>query len=463
MLHIVTNWIYPIFLVVFFFGLTIFIHEFGHFIVAKKRGLKVERFSIGFGPPIWKWTRNGIEYRISWLPFGGYVMLPQMAPMEAVEGKSKTKTEEIPPASPATKVLVSLAGPALNLALAFVLATMVYFFGLPTPVNPNIVGWVEPGSREEQLGIREGDRVVQINDEKVHNWDEIKTAVALSEGNSVRAVIQRGTERQEHLLETEVLPGMGFKVINLFSQGRPFARRVRPGSPAERAGLRAGDKFLAVENAAVSTQRELREMVGKRANLPTRVKLMRSGKIRVITVVPELDPRENAGRMGVELDDEVDFEIIHPGPTPWAQFDDALTQMGRSLNAMLHYRQTKIGIDSMNGPIGISIGWWSQIVRGGVLRGLWFAVIINIALAVFNLLPLPVLDGGHILFSAIESAIRRPLNPRFVHVSQTAFAALLISFMLYVSFNDLRRFIPWPNKVAPRPVAVPETNAPPVP
>ena len=460
LLRIVTEWVYPIFVVVFFFGLTIFIHEFGHFIVAKRRGLKIERFSIGFGPAIWKWTSEGIEYRVSWIPFGGYVALPQMAPMEAIEGETESKAEQLPPASPVSKMLVAVAGPIFNIMLGFLLATCVYVLGLPMPVNPNIVGWVEPGSREEQIGIREGDRIVKINDETVKTWDKINFAVAVNEGPTVRVVVERDGKQQEYLLETEIIKAFGIKTINLYPQGRPYASRVRLGSPAEQSGILANDKFLAVEGVPLSTQQELRDLIGKRPNLPTKVTLLRRKQVMEILVTPALDPRENVGRMGVELMDQIEFQVVRPGPTPWAQFADAFGQMGRTFNALIHYRQTKVGLDSMAGPIGISVGWWAQIVHGGLLRGLWFAVVINIALAVFNLLPLPVLDGGHIVFALIEAAIRKPLNPVFLHRLTTGCAAILIAFMLYISFNDVRRFIPWPSKAAPRPISATETNSP---
>jgi regulator of sigma E protease len=456
---IVATKIYPALLVLFFFGITILIHEYGHFIVAKKRGMKIERFSLGFGPAIFAWKKDGIEYRISWIPFGGYVALPQMAPMEAVEGKSDAPapSEPLPPVSPGTKILVALAGPTLNIALAVVLATGVYFFGLPTPVNPSVIGGVEAGSREEQLGIREGDRVVKINDKPVKTWDQINFEVAVSSGPNVKAVIERDGNPQEYLLETEMVKAFGVKVINLYPQGHPYVGNVRSGSPAEHAGIQSGDKFLSVEGLAVATQGQLRDLIGKRPNMPTKVKVLRGGQTIDLTVTPALDPVENVGRMGVELSDQMEFEIVRPGPTPVKQFDDALSQMGRTFQAIWNYRETKVGLDSMSGPIGISVGWWAQIVHGGFLRGLWFAVIINIALAVFNLLPLPVLDGGHIVFSLIEAAIRRPLNPVFLQRITMAFAALLIGFMLYVTFHDVRRFIPFPRKSVPQAApAVPE-------
>jgi len=435
----IKDWVYPIFLVVFFFGLTIFIHELGHFLVAKKRGMKIERFSIGFGPAIWKWTRDGIDYRISWIPCGGYVMLPQMAPMEALEGKSETKPEEIPPASPTDKILVSLAGPLLNVALAWVLACALWAFG--TPANPSVVGWVEQGSAEELAGIRPGDRIVQVNDQKVKMWGEMMEAVAFSRQPTVQLRVERGNQKLTFDVETHLNEKFKIKTLDLYPRVRPFAQMVMAGSPAERAGVRANDRFVSIENVPLYSREQMIELIKRRPDQPVQIKALRDGRMVTLAVVPGIDPKEKVARIGVSLSE--DLEIMRPGATPLQQFEEVLGSMWRLAKALVHHKETGVGLNSVSGPVGISVFWWYAIVSGGVLMGVKIAVLLNLNLAILNLLPLPVLDGGHIVFSAIEAAIRRQLNPRFVQVSQTAFAALLIAFMLYITiFSDIRRFLP---------------------
>jgi len=441
LVHILTHWIYPALLVVFFFGLTIFVHELGHFLVAKRRRMKIERFSIGFGPKIWSYVKDGIDYRVSWFPFGGYVALPQMSPMEAIEGKSESSSEELPPAPPASKIMVAFAGPIMNIVLAVLLAAIVWQVGLSVPINPSVVGWVEPGSREEQLGIRAGDRIVQVNDRPVKTWMDIQRAVAVSREPTVKVIIERDGHRTEYLLETELNQMFGLKTINLYSQGRPYASSFQPDSPAEHAGMMAGDKFLSIEGIPVSSSQELRELVGKRAGMPTEVKVMRDGRVVTLIVIPHVDEKEKVGRMGVLLDDELEYKVVQPGPTPLRQFRDVFGLMGDTVYALIHAKQTGIGPRSLSGPVGIAGGWWEEIIRGGVRRGLWFAVLLNINLAIINLLPLPILDGGHILFAVVEAIRRKPLNARFVHATSTAFAVLLISFMLYVTWYDFQRLL----------------------
>ncbi|MEI6083832.1 MAG: RIP metalloprotease RseP [Verrucomicrobiota bacterium] len=435
----ITTKIYPGVLVLFFFGLTIFIHELGHFLMARRRKMVIERFFIGFGPRIFSWKRAGVEYGVAWLPFGGYVALPQMSPMETIEGKSDTPAEVLPAASPLSKILVAFAGPVMNLILAVVLATVLWQIGSSVPVNPSIIGWLEPGSREEQLGILPGDRIVQVNDRPTKTWMDIQRAVAISREPNVTITLDRGGQRSQYELETELNTAFGVKTINLYPRGRPIAGGFQDNSPAKAAGMQMGDKFLSVQGLPVTTAQELRELIGKRPDMPTEVKMMRSGKIVTLTVTPHVDPQEKVGRMGVRLDDELEYEVVRPGPVPLQQFKDILGLMGDTVYALAHHKQTGIGAKSLSGPVGIAGGWWLEIVHGGWRRGLWFAVLLNINLAIINLLPLPVLDGGHIVFALFEAILRKPLNSKFVHATSIGFAVVLISFMLYVTFFDIQR------------------------
>lgn len=439
LLEIVATKIYPALLVLFFFGLTIFVHELGHFWVARRRGMVVERFFIGFGPRIFSWKRDGVEYGVAWLPFGGYVALPQMSPMEALEGKTENTADQLPASTPLSKILVALAGPIMNVIFAFLLAAIVWWIGLSMPINPSVVGWVELGSREEQLGIQVGDRITQVNDRPVKTWMDIQRAVAVSREPNVQIVFERAGQQFRHTLETEVNAAFGVKTINLFSMGRPVANGFLEDSPAEKAGIQIEDKFLSVQGLPVTNSKELRDLIGQRAGLPTEIRVMRKTEVVTVTVTPRADPKDNQGRIGVELGDALEYEVVRPGPTPLQQIKDILGLMGDTLYALVHHKETGIGAKSLSGPVGIAGGWWHEIVHGGIRRGLWFAVLLNINLAIINLLPLPVLDGGHILLSIFEAIRRKPLNAKFVHAVSIACAVLLISFMLYVTFFDLQR------------------------
>ena len=167
--------------------------------------------------------------------------------------------------------------------------------------------------------------------------------------------------------------------------------------------------------------------------------MLRHGQPVTVKVTPQvLEQKAKRGQMGVRLGDEV----VRPGPTPLDQIWESLQMMGYTAKALIHHKETGVGLNDLSGPIGIIGGLWAMIAFGGVRAGLWLAVVLNVNLAVLNLLPVPVLDGGHILFAVIERVWRKPLNARLVNATQTAFAVLIITFMLYVTFYDLQRFFP---------------------
>jgi regulator of sigma E protease len=444
----ITNAVYPALLVLFFFGLTIFIHELGHFLVAKRCGMKIERFSVGFGPKIWGYTKDGIDYRVSWFPFGGYVALPQMSPMETIEGETESKPEDLPPVSPASKFKVALAGPFMNIVLAVVLATVLWYVGMPT--NLAVVGWVDSGSPEELAGVRPGDRIVQVNDQKVKTWSDFMEVVAFSREPTVRVVVQRDGKEEEFLLETKLNEQFGVKMLeHLWPRGHPFVQRVLGDSPAEHAGLRMGDQFVSIERIPIYSSDQLRELIGKRADQSTEIKVRRGSETLSLTVTPELSPEEKVGRIGVQLGDHM--EVVRPGPTPVDQFKEILVSMGRLVKGLAHSKETGVTAKSMSGPVGILAIWWYAIVSGGLREGLHIAVLLNINLAVINLLPIPVLDGGHILFAALEAVRRKPLSARLVYAASMTFAILLITFMLYVTFFDIQRLTFGRSRMSPKP------------
>jgi len=456
---VVGGFVYPALLVLGFFGLTIFIHELGHFLMAKWRGMKIERFSIGFGPKIFGWTgRDGIDYRVSWILFGGYVALPQMSPMEALEGKTETKPEELPTASPVTKILVSLFGPFMNLVLALGIALVVWWVGMPSPSRTMVVGWIEPNSAEEQAGIRVGDRIVSVNGQTVQRWSQMLGEVA----NSPEAIVMLNVERQGEILSFQLeaqKEGIGgARTLNLCPKSRPLAQRILPGTPAEMAGLQPGDRFLSVAGVPIYSADQLRGLIGKRADQATAVHVLRDHRVTVLTVTPRvLVPKAKQAQMGVALGDEV----VRPGPNPVEQAQEVLQLMWYTVTALVHHKDTNVGIKDLSGPVGIMTGLWGAIAYGGVRSGLWLAVMLNINLAILNLLPLPVLDGGHIVFATIESFLRRPLNARLVHALSVAFASVLIAFMLYITFFDVQRLAfsrRAPSTVAPTEPAVGSTE-----
>lgn len=428
------EWLYIAVAVLVLFGASIFVHEYGHYWMARRRGMRIEGFSIGFGPKIFSWMVDGVEWSVRWIPAGGFVKLPQMITSEAIEGKASA---EIPPASPWSRILVAVAGPAMNIFFALAIAALIWAIGLPVLVNPPIVGPVNPDSPEGRLGVQSGDRITHVSGHRVRSWQDINLEVITALTNVVPVTVERAGETFTFHLPTKRSEALGLKWLDLEPQERPVIGLVQPGMPAEQIGLREGDKFLSFDGVYVLNQEHLSEVINKGQGRPCEVVVERNGQKLNFTVTPIFDPEVNRGRIGVAFAGG-HYEIQRPGPTPAQQFNDVLRLMGKTFSALFHSKETGVTAKDMSGPVGI-LGKLAVDVKTDFRLALSFMVMLNINLALLNLLPLPVLDGGHILMALYEIITRRRVGIRFQEVVTTGFAIVLISFMVYVTFYDVRR------------------------
>lgn len=434
----ILNIIYVIGAVLVLFGAAIFIHEFGHFWVARKLGMKVEEFAVGFGPKIHSWKRDGIEYSIRWIPAGGFVKLPQMITSEALEGQS---VEKVPPAPPWHKILVAFAGPFMNVVFAFAIATVIYFVGLPIPVNPAIIGYVEPGSAEAKLGIQEGDRIVSVNGEKVKSWQDVVLDTVVARTSLLPVVIEHDGRESTYQLQATTDNAIGLKQLNLDPRDHPEVMEVISGSAAERADLKQGDRIISFAGVPIAGREQLIDLVRKRGGQLTEMWIDRGAQKVALNITPTVDPTTKTGRIGVAfgMSSTQIYIVQKPGPTPLEQVRDVIDKTFATIGALIHSRETGVGAKDLSGPVGI-LAILANAVNSDYRLALSFLVLLNINLTIINLLPIPVLDGGHILMAIIEKIRRRPLSIKFVEYTTTGFAVLLISFMLYVTFFDIKRF-----------------------
>lgn len=431
------NIIYVVVGVLLLFGAAIFVHEFGHYWVARKCGLKVEAFAIGFGPKIFGWTKNGIEYSWRWIPAGGYVKLPQMVTSEALEGGGSS---DVPPAPPFAKILVAVAGPFMNVVFAFVIATVIYFVGLPVAVNPSIIGYVKPDSAEAKLGIVAGDRIVEVDGKPVKTWQNVFEITALSRTNVLPVVIDRKGTRSTYHLTADSDNALGLKMFDLDSQDHPVIGKVEPGKAAEVAGLQSGDKFISFAGVNIIGHEQLRDIINKRAGVESDLVVDRGGERKSFKITPFVNKADKRGMIGIQFaSTPIQYELQKPGPTPIAQVNEVWNKTIGTISALFHSKETGIGAKDLSGPVGILAVLAAQ-VNADFRLALSFLVLLNINLAIINLMPLPVLDGGHITMSLYEMIFRRRVSPKFQEYATSAFALLLISFMLYVTFFDIRRF-----------------------
>ena len=458
--------LYVIVAVVLLFGAAIFVHEFGHYWVARKRGLKVEAFAIGFGPKIFSWTRDGIEYSWRWIPAGGFVKLPQMITSEAIEGDSEKK-EPLPPVAPLDKILVAFAGPFMNMVLAFIIATLLYFTGLPVKINPSIIGYVAPDSAEAKLGIKAGDRIVSVNGVLVKSWEDVFMQTVMARTAVLPVVIECDGAQKTHQLTAKTQKEIGLKTLNLEPRDHQTIKGVITGGAAEKAGLKVNDEVLEFAGIPVVGQKQFIDLIKKRPGEPCSIEVKRGEERLTLTVTPVPTPTAKdgpVGRIGIEVGGssvEV-YQLMKPGPKPWELIGEVLDQMVGTIGALAHSKETGVGAKDLSGPVGILAILGVQVATDYRLA-LKFLVLLNINLAILNLLPIPVLDGGHIVLSIIERIRRKPVSVRLQEYATTAFAVMLISFMLYVSFFDIKRLPLFRSMFQQETIIEPASKNPPAP
>ena len=428
----ILGWLRVVIGVILLFGAAVFVHEFGHYWVARKRGLKVEAFAIGFGPKIYAWTRDGIEYSIRWIPAGGFVKLPQMITSEALEG-SRDSTESLPAATPFSKILVAVAGPLMNVVFAFAIAGFLCVVGLPVMRDPPIVGYVNPESPEGKMGIQARDELVQVDGQAVKTWREVQIATLISRTTNVPVIVKREDQRVSLNLPTTINTNLGgWKILDLNPLNHPKIEALEAGGPADKAGLRTNDIVVNFAGVPIASREQFIDMVGKRKGEATDIIVERGEEKVALSVTPN----EN-GRILVvlTLSEPLEYFIEHPNPITLVT--DVLDKTFKTMGALFHHKETGVGVKDLSGPPGILMMLAAQI-RNDYRLALNFLVLLNVSLAFINLLPVPVLDGGHIVMSIIEAIRGRPLSARFQEFVTTAFAILLIGFMLFVSFQDLK-------------------------
>jgi len=436
----VLNVVYIVAVVLFLFNLTIFIHELGHFLVGRWRGAKIERFAIWFGPAIWSRTINGVEFRLGCIPLGGYVAFPQLA-MESIEGKSETPAEELAPLKPRDKIPILLAGSVANVILGFLVASIVWIVGTPRDASFKDlkVAYVSAKSPEGKAGIQAGDEIISINGERVENWDEIHQKVALSLTEDVRIGFLR--EGKSQAVEVKPSRDNRYKIraLMLESEGVPYAVKIVPKSPAEKSGLKPGDEFVAVDGIPIICSSHFVELISARPEKQLTLTVRRGKQLLEIQTMPKYPEGNGTAVIGVGLGEKPKNDtVMIVYPTPWQQVAKSVTMMVNTFNALIHTKTTGVGVGDLSGPVGIGHVLFLA-TQTDIRLALGFLVLLNINLAIINLLPIPVLDGGHIVFTLIESVRRRPLNQKFLEATNTVFIALLLTFMAYVTFNDFAR------------------------
>ena len=422
-------------------GVMVLVHEWGHFIVAKMFGVRVEIFSIGFGTRLWGIKRGDTDYRLSALPLGGYVKMAGDNPMEERKGDpdeflSKPRWQ---------RVLIALAGPAMNVVLSIVLIAGIYMHGSKQPAfldKPMALAGVLPDSTAQKAGLQAGDQVTKINDKVNPTWDEARLELMSTlPGHTLSVDVNRGGQT----VALSVPSGQSLEDIYGFPSDRLVVGAVSSGMPAERSGLKSGDQITKVNGIDLISPVEFPSLVQDSQGRPMNLEVQRGDRTLQVDVRPQQVSVKNGVPhwqigIGIQSGDLVERRL----PFGAAIVDSASTNMLMARQIVFVVAELfrgNMSLKQLEGPLGIAKAS-GEAAKEGMAELFSLMAMIGINLAVLNLLPIPPLDGGHILMLFIEGTIRRDLSLRVKERFVTVSMVFLLLVFAIVMYNDVARLIP---------------------
>ena len=420
----------------FVLGVLVFVHEMGHYLMARRIGIRVLTFSLGFGPKLLTVKRGDTDYCISAIPLGGYVKMAGENPDDVRSGAddeflSKTKWE---------RFQVLIMGPTMNILLAFVIMAVVLYQGADVPAyeeQPPIVGYVMEASPAEQSGIRVGDLILSIGGRPVQTWEELFVTVMPRAERELEVVLRRGLQEVTTQVTPEAQTQFQVGDLGVVPIMQPQILNVMTGDPADLAGIRPRDVITAVNDEPITRDNPFVETINANADVALMLTVVRGGQTLKIEVTPAL--RGNVGLIGVELSP---FEVrtIEPGPLQAIQmsFEKNYAWSGLIFQTLGGLLTSETSPKQLVGPLGIAqlSGGAAQI---GLVALFTLMAMISLNLGILNLLPIPVLDGGHIFIMALEGLSRRDFSVRIKEKIQLAGFVVLLMLMITVIYNDLTR------------------------
>jgi regulator of sigma E protease len=431
---------------IFVLGVLVFVHEFGHFIAAKRIGVKVLKFQLGFNPTILSFRRGDTEYSIGALPFGGYVKMAGENPDEVRTGRpeeflSRTKWE---------RFQILIMGPAMNLLLALVLSAVVLYQGAEVPAfenQPPLIGSVNRDSPAARAAINPGDLIVSVAGRPVETWQDVYIAVGSRPFRQITIGIVRDGREIVHEVTTVAAEASRFDVgdIGVLPIVRPKLIAISRGEPGERAGLKAGDLVLTVNGESMNGTSQLRDAIARHPEQPITMTVLRDGQQVDVTVTPALV--DNAGRIGVQIGPET--RSVDPGLVGAIRMsvERNVQYSGLIFQTVWGLITRETSPRQLMGPVAIAqLSGESAEVGWVALFSLMAMISLNLGL--LNLLPIPVLDGGHIFIMAMEGVARRDFSMRVKEKMLLAGFVVLMMLMVTVIYNDLAR-ISWIERLMP--------------
>ena len=422
-------------------GIMVLVHEWGHFIVAKAFGVRVEIFSVGFGTRLWGMKRGDTDYRLSVLPLGGYVKMAGDNPFEERKGDpaeflSKPRWQ---------RVLIALAGPTMNVVLSVVIVAGIFMYGSKQPAyldKPAVLAGVLPDSPAQKAGLVAGDHIVKINDKSNPTWDDawLETKTTLP-GHSLSLVVDRSARE----VSLSVPSGQAMEEVLGYPADRLVVGSVSPGMPAERAGLKDGDEIVQVDGKDLASHIEFPTLVQASQGRPLNLAVRRADRTLQIEVRPHQTSVKNGvpqWQIGIAIQSgDVVERRVPVGPAIVESVSANAMMVRQIAYIVVELFRGRISLTQLEGPLGIARES-GRAAKQGAAELLQLMAMIGVNLAVLNLLPIPPLDGGHILLLFIEGTIRRDLSVRVKERFVTVSMVFLLLVFAIVMYNDVLRLLP---------------------
>jgi regulator of sigma E protease len=425
---------------VFVLAVLILVHEGGHFLAARWVGAPVSVFSIGFGKRLWGFKRGQTDYRVSAIPLGGYVRIHGLGPDESDLVSEDHVAEELLPRWKRTIVL--FFGPLANVLGAVVFMSLAFMLGAAVvrwEKLPPRVGTVEVGSPAAAAGLEPGDLIVELNGEPVASWHQVALAATSVSGRPATIRVRRDGGEKDLVLQPSGPAAASILEAGVVPDLPTEIHRVVAGGAAERAGLQAGDVVRAIAGTRLASQQDFLKALAASAGKEIELTVERGGELVTLRATPE--DRAGRGVLGVEVGPPRAFVKVSPWRAPVEAVRECVSMTRDTFVIIGRMITGRASIKQMSGPIDIA-RFSGEAARSGAVPLIWLLGVISLQLAIFNLLPIPVLDGGHLAVIAVESTIRRDLSWKVKERIMNVGFWLIIALVVVVLFNDVIKVLP---------------------
>jgi len=424
-------------------GILIFVHEFGHFIAAKLTGMRVDRFSLGFPPRAFGKKVGDTDYCISWLPLGGYVKIAGMVDesMDTEFIKGEPQPWEFRARPMWARILVISAGVIMNVLLAIVIFSSIHHLRGKDSIDTTRAGYVREGSVSWEAGLRSGDRFLSVNGHPVNTWEELQEQIYIENmGRDLSLVVDRDGSVVDIDLPRPQSPEFSMENLGFYlGQTVSYIGSIEPGMPAEALGLQSGDTILTIASTPIVSRQQIIDILTSRPESSVEIGWKRGNAPMSGTLTVT-----DSGKIGIGIMSEYRGPLRHTDYSLTEAVREGTLEAANTVR-LFSLTITKIIVgeasvkQSFGGPIAIA-QLATQSAEYGLMAFLWFMAQLSMSLAILNILPIPALDGGHLIMLIIEKIIRREISYRVKIAIQQVGFILLLGFMAFIIYNDISRF-----------------------